>query len=135
MKILITGGGTTEKIDSMRVITNKSSGRTSLFLANTLSLENDVTLLLAENIQTEFQGRVLRFTSCDDLYNNILSLKSEHFDMIIHAAAVGDYEVSHFKTSENISTDKIPSGLTDLTLHLRPTKKIINEIKKNKCQY
>lgn len=131
MKILLTGGGTTEKIDSMRVITNKSTGRTALSLANTLSSEHDITLLLSSDVSKDFhKGDKYLFTSCEDLYGLLQHLQEQSYDLIIHAAAVGDYEVSHFETKSKVTSAKIPSGLSDLTLHLKPTRKIINEIKK-----
>lgn len=43
--------------------------------------------------------------------------------IVIHSAAVGDYEVI------GNNHGKIPSGQTELTLHLRPTPKILNHLK------
>lgn len=131
MKILITGGGTVEKIDEMRVITNQSSGRTSILLAEKLAVNHDVTLLLSQNIHYPIQDeRVIYFDSVDSLLRQIQELSSSDFDIIIHAAAVGDYTVASIEAQGLSSTDKIPSGLSNLTIKLKPTKKIINEIKR-----
>ena len=40
-KIIITSGGTSEKIDNVRKITNSSSGKLGMLIANHLLEEND----------------------------------------------------------------------------------------------
>ena len=44
MKILITAGGTTEKIDQVRAITNHSTGRLGQALADYLAANPDTTI-------------------------------------------------------------------------------------------
>lgn len=131
MKILITGGGTTQKIDEMRTITNKSTGRTSILLAEGLNLNAKVTLLLAENVHYQNTNiNIHRFTDVTSLKEKLLSFKEQAFDLIIHAAAVSDYELKEVLSGGNIlKHDKIPSGLNELVLKLAPTEKIINSLK------
>lgn len=131
MKILITGGGTIQAIDEMRTISNKSTGRTAITLAETYSKDHEVTLLLGTNIV--YQNRemsVCRFTNVDSVLMSLQSLVPVKFDLIIHAAAISDYEVSVIRDGERVlNLDKIPSGLANLTMEFKPTLKVINRIK------
>ncbi len=122
-KILVTAGGTSEPIDSARVLTNKSTGKMGVALAEAYYKQGaDVLLVRAENsIQTMLPIEQVTFDTAQKLLN-ILERRSPEFDILIHAAAVSDYTVEQhagkIDSSENVS----------LELHTAP--KIINEIKK-----
>ncbi len=138
MKILITGGGSEEPIDTVRYITNFSTGKTSCFLAEKFSeAGNDVTLLTAEkavhpakdapNLKTVF------YRTFSDLASNLKKLcATQAFDAVIHAAAVSDYSVSSIIVDgkeflpEQIA--KVPSGL-ELTVKMKKNPKLVDSIK------
>lgn len=122
-KVLVTAGGTSEAIDSARILTNKSTGKMGVALAESYYKQGaDVLLVRAESsVKTNIQMEQLTFQSAQDLYD-ILERRSKEFDIIIHTAAVSDY------TTDQIE-GKIDSS-KDITLKLKPTPKILNEIKK-----
>lgn len=138
MKILITGGGSEEPIDTVRYITNFSTGKTSCFLAEKFAENgNNVTLLTAEkavhpakaspNLKTVF------YRTFSDLSSNLKNLcNKQAFDAIIHAAAVSDYSVSFIIVDgkeflpEQIA--KVPSGL-ELTVKMKKNPKLVDSIK------
>lgn len=121
MKVLITGGGCSEKIDDVRSITNFSSGKTALSIAKTiqdLDPAAAVDFLLAESaVQPKVPAAknggetkngaaqsdgdaeapkitVKNFRSCADLEGLLReSLAAKSYDLIFHAAAVSDYTV------------------------------------------
>ncbi|MBD64330.1 MAG: hypothetical protein CME62_03935 [Halobacteriovoraceae bacterium] len=132
MKVLITGGGTQTPLDQMRFIGNKSSGRTAITLAEKYVAEHEVHLFLATgiNLPIDLEVKVKYFTTSYDLIDLIKNSKAENFDLIIHAAAVNDYEVASIGTADkNFSSTKIPSGLAELQIKLKPAPKVINMIK------
>jgi len=77
-KIIITGGGTQEEIDAVRVITNKSSGRMGLALKKA-----------AEGMGAEV--KYIEATTVNELKENIAE-EFDDADALIMAAAVSDYK-------------------------------------------
>ena len=125
--VLITAGATRNPIDSMRSITANSSGRTGVVLAKILKEANVECTLLGSNVallQPECPVKTIEFTSTRDLLDKMRSwLKSNPTGIVVHAAAVGDFEVV-----ETVA-GKISSG-QNLVLHLQPTPKIVDHVKK-----
>ncbi|MBL7197553.1 MAG: hypothetical protein ISS47_05600 [Candidatus Omnitrophica bacterium] len=127
-KILITSGPTWIPIDKVRIISNISSGQMGIYLSEELNKKGaDVTLLLGSgvNITLKESNRVFRFKYFDE-FNKLLKrkLQSKRYDVVIHAAAVADYEpITKIK-------GKLKSGIGIFSLVLKPTIKIIDSIKK-----
>lgn len=127
LSILITAGGTKIPIDSVRSITNMSSGRTGVLLADYLSQKNySVDLLLSKDaVSPQKTWNVTRFETYSDLAKLLEEkLTKNHYDLVIHSAAVSDFTVEAPEAHR-----KIPSG-QNMLLHLYPTEKIIGKIKK-----
>jgi phosphopantothenoylcysteine decarboxylase/phosphopantothenate--cysteine ligase len=122
-KILVTAGATVEEIDPIRVITNKSSGKMGIYIAEEASkMGADVTLIRGKtDIEPIGKIKDVKIESVDDLFNEIKKNVKGN-DVIIHAAAVSDFSVN--KADKKIKSSK------DLVLKLERTKKIINELKK-----
>lgn len=127
-KILITAGPTWVPIDSVRVISNIATGKTGILLAQKLmQLGARVTLLLGpvEACCLDKKIRLLRYKYFSELKNRITKeLRSRHYDILIHSAAVSDYQPQRFYPY------KVKSGIKNWHLTLRPTEKIINLVKK-----
>lgn len=134
MKILITGGGTCEPIDSVRYITNFSTGRTAAFLADFFcEKKHNVTALLAENAQKPKKAKTLTYKTFLDLQNVLESeCKNYGYDAIIHAAAVSDYSVQEISVDGKIFKPgeilKIPSG-KNIFLKMQENPKLLQKIK------
>ncbi len=128
--ILITAGGTEEPIDSVRVLTNRSSGKTGAYLADALTrFGAQVTLLRAHHAATPHSSTVRQetFRTVDDLRSSLESaLAGGNFDCVIHAAAVSDFKVE--TPGGTPPTGKL-RGDTPLDLHLLPAPKLLPKIK------
>lgn len=135
-KVLVTSGGTREPIDGVRVMTNSSTGGTGAYIADTFVRNGaHVVLLRAEGAVKPIEARVLQRTfltasDLDALCQQVL--ESEEIDLIVHAAAVGDFVVESLEIDgvrhPAPLTKKLPST-SALSLHLRPGKKILPHLK------
>lgn len=117
-------GGTYEPIDSVRGITNKSSGKMGLALAREAYIRGaDLTLVVANvNIEIPSVFNVIHVETGKEMNDVILNLIPS-FDIFISAAAVSDFEFSE-------KYDKKIDSSSSLFINLKPTSKIIREIKK-----
>lgn len=128
LKVLVTGGGTSEPIDDVRVITNKSTGTTAFKIVNNLSSSGaEVTFLKSSTVKagltTDPSVHTEVFTTFKDLENLMQKyLANNNYDWVIHAAAVSDYSVE-------ASTGKISSEAKEITLKLSRNPKLIEKIK------
>ncbi|WP_405270864.1 phosphopantothenoylcysteine decarboxylase [Methanobrevibacter sp.] len=117
-------GGTYEPIDSVRGITNKSSGKMGLALAKEAYIRGaDLTLVVA-NVSVEIPSvfDVIHVETSSEMNEVILGLVPD-FDIFIATAAVSDFE---FKDKY----DKKIDSESSLFLNLKPTTKIIRQVKK-----
>ncbi len=122
-KIMVTAGAISEHIDLVRIITNKSSGKTGIFIAEEAAkLGAKVTLIRGNTkIEPTYKMKDIKISSTNELYNTIKkSIKNQ--DVMIHSAAVSDFTTK--RSAKKISSKK------ELSLKLKPTIKIINKIKK-----
>ena len=123
-KIIITAGGTTEKIDEVRSIANRSSGKMGIALAEECYLRGaDILLFRAKNsVKPRYLIKENIFETTEDLYS-LIKKNIKNTDIIFHVAAVSDFKV------ENYLKGKI-SSKKSLSLKLAPQIKIIDQIKK-----
>ena len=122
-KILVTAGATFEEIDPVRIITNKSSGKMGTSMAEQAFLRGaHVTLLRGHNSEEpNYNLQEEKFTTVNDLFSKIKKYL-KNMDIVIHAAAVSDFELNS-KSNEKIKSDN------DLHLELAPTTKILERLK------
>ena len=124
--ILVTAGATEEEIDPVRVITNKSSGKMGIYIAEQAAKMGAKVTLIRGKTEIEPQGNIkdIKIKSANELFNEIKKNIKKN-DIIIHAAAVSDFSIDK-KFNKKIESSRNES----LLLRLKKTKKIINEIKK-----
>ncbi len=104
-KVVVTAGGTIEKIDPVRYITNHSSGKMGIAIARAAAMRGaDVTLIYG-NCTAELPKctRNIKAESARDMYDAVM-FAAENSDIIIKAAAVADYR------PENVAEGKIKKG-------------------------
>lgn len=90
-KIVITSGGTIEDIDPVRYISNYSSGKMGLALADTAkNLGANVTLITTKDVSRKYN--VIKVKSALDM-KSAVEREFENADCVIMAAAVADYRV------------------------------------------
>lgn len=126
-KILMTAGPTIEYIDPVRVITNLSSGKTGVLLASELiSAGARVTMIYGPGDEKPpKRARVINVKTNKEMHDiTIKELKNRKWDIVIMAAAASDY------TPENPSRTKIKSDKESMTIRLKKTPIIINQVKK-----
>lgn len=154
-KFIITAGGTSERIDNVRKITNSSSGKLGKLIADCLLKErNDILIyyVCSKNSLRPSDDRVhvLEVEGTLDLKNTLEDLLlSNEINYFIHSMAVSDYmtdfvtNLSNIKESitkssnideafeniEAIKGNKISSYEDNLVVVLKPTPKIISIIK------
>lgn len=150
MKIIITAGGTSEKIDDVRTITNSSTGRLGYAIGKSFAEQ------YGDRIEKIYYLHGLRATHPEnekvvpiaiggvmDLQRELKKLlETEKIDAVVHAMAVSDYIVNEVTTLDKIrgtedpnnkadlSGNKISSDIDDLVIHMKKSPKVINSIKK-----
>jgi phosphopantothenoylcysteine decarboxylase/phosphopantothenate--cysteine ligase len=125
-EVVVTAGPTRVWLDDVRFISNPSSGKMGISLAlEAVNRGAKTTLLLGPTtipVPNIRKLAVKRFETPDDLISQIKSLKK--IDIYISAAAIGDYQPKKKK-------GKIQSQQESLTLELKPTPKVIDEVVKS----
>ncbi|MCX7927916.1 MAG: phosphopantothenoylcysteine decarboxylase [Candidatus Omnitrophica bacterium] len=126
-KILVTGGPTWVALDSVRVISNTATGKNGVLISKELAKHGaKVTLILGPCAQEpKVKGiQVIRFSFFDELRNILKKLmKKKRFDVMIHSASVSDYRPI------KMYTKKVSSELKSWSIKLKPTPKIIEEVR------
>lgn len=120
-KIVITSGGTIEDIDPVRYISNYSSGKMGLALADTAkNFGADVTLITTKDIQRRYN--VIKVKSAIDMKSAVEN-EFESADCVIMAAAVADYRVKEVAPQKMKKTSE-----DEITLTLVKNPDILKEI-------
>lgn len=123
-KVLVSAGATYEKIDEVRGITNRSSGKMGIEIAKEAFIRGaDVTLIngkMSANVPNVFN--LIDVESVREMRNAVLE-QVKNNDIFISAAAVSDF-IPKIESGEN----KISSS-EDITLKLKKAPKIIGEVK------
>ena len=91
-KVLVTAGGTVERLDPVRYLTNDSSGKMGFALAEAAANRGaDVTLIAARTAAPPIEGvKLVRVESAEQMLEAVLE-RYESADLVIKAAAVADY--------------------------------------------
>jgi phosphopantothenoylcysteine decarboxylase / phosphopantothenate---cysteine ligase len=124
--VLITAGPTREKIDPVRYLTNRSSGRMGYALAEA-ALRRGARVLLISGptaLKPPAAAEVTRVESAREMHDAVLRLLPQA-SIVIKTAAVSDY------ASSSSPLQKIKRG-GKLTLDLEPTMDILAEIARRK---
>lgn len=126
-KALVTAGPTHEALDPVRFISNASSGKMGIAIANELAQRGaEVHLILGpSNIQPSANVKIKNVISAEDMYRECMK-EFESYDVIVMAAAVADY------TPKAISHQKIKKESDAFSLELVKTKDILFEAGKRK---
>ncbi|OUS76934.1 bifunctional 4'-phosphopantothenoylcysteine decarboxylase/phosphopantothenoylcysteine synthetase [Paenibacillus sp. MY03] len=95
-KVLVTAGGTIERLDPVRYLTNDSSGKMGFALAEAAALLGaEVTVVAGRTTAFPPGGvRIVRAESAGEMLETVLNLYDE-MDIVIKAAAVADYRPVH----------------------------------------
>lgn len=110
-KIIVTAGGTREKIDTVRFISNYSSGKMGIAIADeAYNLGAEVVLISTVDVKKNYRVELVQ--SANEMKNAVEKEFSDS-DCLIMAAAVADYrakEIADFKMKKT-SADEISINL------------------------
>ncbi len=126
-RVLVTAGSTIEYIDPIRVMTNLSSGKMGIAIAQEAQrMGATVTLVYGHGTLNPATGKIVRVNTGEEMYKAVVSeLSSKRHDIAVMAAAVADF------TPAKKSDKKIDTKLGKMELSLVATRKIIDEVKNN----
>ena len=146
MKILVTSGGTSEAIDSVRSITNHSTGHLGKIITETLLAAGHEVCLITTKRALKLEAHPNLSIREIDNTNDLLVVMQElvkEYQVLIHSMAVSDYTpvymtgLDEVKTSSNLEElldkknkeAKISSTDEVQVLFLKKTPKIISLVK------
>lgn len=110
-KIIITAGGTSEKIDNVRKITNSSSGKLGCTIANKLIKlhEKNIDKIYYICSKTSFKPihnkiEIIEIMDTNDLEIVVRKLLTDNkINYFIHSMAVSDYTIDYITTAESLA--------------------------------
>ena len=123
VRVLVSAGRTEEPLDPVRVLTNRSSGRMGMALAEAARDRGaDVTLVAgATSVDAPDRVKLLRVSTAAEMERALLA-ESSAADVVLMAAAVSDYRPARS------SREKIARTSEPLTLALEPNADILAQI-------
>ncbi len=126
-KVLLSAGHTQEKIDDVRFISNRSSGKTALAIARALVLCGAQVELVAGIMEENIPAGVFtqRVKSSHQFHQTLLAA-AKQADIIIMAAAIADF------VPEAPIAGKIKGSQALQQLALKPSVNILSELGQNK---
>ncbi len=112
MNILITAGGTTERIDNVRTITNNSTGKLGAAIADTMSIQagfpvGKIYYVCGQNsaVPESDKAHIIRVSDVNDLIQKLKNiLTTVKIDAVIHSMAVSDYTVDFLTTKSKLAS-------------------------------
>ena len=119
-KVVVTAGGTKERIDPVRYITNDSSGKMGYQLAMAARDKGAKVVLISASTQFKkpFGMEVIAVESAQQMSDAVFK-EFESADIVIMAAAVSDY------TPETQATQKIKKKENQMVISLAKTQDIL----------
>lgn len=124
--ILITCGPTNEYIDEVMKITNMSTGRLGVELTRELtSRGHNITLICTRSVARgglyERYGiannpnvRTVQIETTEQMYNALEAEKDTQYDLVVHAAAVGDYKADFSFRMEDMAEEIAKNVFEDI---------------------
>ena len=140
-KILITAGPTNEYIDEVMKITNMSTGRLGVELSKNFTNNGCfVTLICTRsvargglyeryNLSNNERLKTVQIETTDDMYKALENESKEHYDLVIHASAVGDYKADFSFRMEDMARE-----LLDVVNKEKTYEAILHTLTNPKCK-
>ncbi len=131
INVLVTAGSTVEYIDSVRILTNLSSGKMGLNIAQQcLDKCFNVTFVYGHgslNIPDDPRMNIIRIKTTEEMLKVVKErILNEKQHIVFHAAAVADFSILH---SSKKMPNKMDTRNGTKTIKLVPTAKIVDKIK------
>ena len=126
-KVLVTAGPTKEFIDPFRCLTNPSTGKMGISLANECARRGAEVILVSsvDNDTISSKVKKIKITSTNDMFE-VVKNNFKDCDFIIKAAAVSDY------TPVQVFDKKVKKQEGNLTIEFQRTQDILKYVGDNK---
>lgn len=126
-RVLVTAGATRESFDPVRFVTNHSTGKMGIALAQIAMLRGAEVTLVAAHVEAELPMfvNIIKAESAQEMYDAVTA----HFDestIVVKAAAVADYR------PKVMSDNKIKKSDGDLIVEFERTPDILGELGRRK---
>jgi phosphopantothenate---cysteine ligase (CTP) len=131
MRVAITAGPSSEPIDDVRLITNRSTGELGVILAKTFQQSgHEVSLFLGRLSQFRLP-QAAYFDRNEDLERMLGEMNgSKSVRMVLHAAALSDFQVAAVRAgNKDVGLKKIGSEHETLSIELAPKPKVIAKLR------
>lgn len=121
-RVLVSAGGTSEPLDAVRFLGNRSSGRMGVALAEEARLRGAEVTLVAANLAVPAPGKVeiVPASTAAELEREVLARSDA--DVVVMAAAVADYRPAE------PSAEKRPKSGEPWTVTLEPTADVLGQL-------
>ncbi|RED39272.1 bifunctional phosphopantothenoylcysteine decarboxylase/phosphopantothenate--cysteine ligase CoaBC [Paenibacillus sp. VMFN-D1] len=128
-KVIVTSGGTVERIDPVRYITNDSSGKMGFAIAKAAKdMGAEVHVVYGHtDVEPPLDVDAVKVQSAEEMYRAVLE-HWEDSDLVIKAAAVADYR------PKVTAASKMKKSGDTMTLELVKTVDILEELGKTKTK-
>ena len=126
-RIMITAGPTRAYLDAFRYITNPSSGKMGVALAqNALARGAEVTIIYGPGeAKPPRTAKIIEIKTTEEMLNAVISeLRETKYDAAILSAAAADYGPAERRM------EKTPSGRQEWVIYLKPLPKVVENVKK-----
>lgn len=118
-RIIVTSGANAESIDPIRILTNRSSGKTGIEIAFE-AYRRGANVTIVHKNRLGIPGiKEIFAESANDMTDAVLAELERGYDALISAAAISDYTI-------DAASSKIKSG-EELVLKFKTTRKLIKE--------
>ena len=131
MRVVITGGPSSEPIDEVRLITNRSTGELGVILAEAFwQSGHEVNLFLGQLSQFRLR-QAAYFNRNEDLQRMLGEMnESKSVNVVLHAAALSDFQVAAVRAGTlDVGLKKIGSEHETLSVELAPKPKVIAKLR------
>jgi phosphopantothenoylcysteine decarboxylase/phosphopantothenate--cysteine ligase len=120
--VLITAGRTEEPIDPVRVITNHSSGKTGVALADAFLQAGFRVIVVQGPMEAKIPkgATIIRVQTALEMHAAVLE-KSAQCDALVFAAAVADYR------PKSVSAEKLKDSRSQLSIELESNPNILHD--------
>ena len=126
-RVLVTAGPTQEKVDPVRVFTNRSTGKMGYAIARECSMRGAETILVTgkSNLEPWPFLKVVNIESAEEMFKEVTD-RAPFMDIIIKAAAVADYR------PKNVADEKLKKSDGEFTISFERTKDILKYLGEHK---
>ncbi|KXB03652.1 hypothetical protein AKJ45_00880 [candidate division MSBL1 archaeon SCGC-AAA261F19] len=123
-RVLVTAGPTIERIDALKILTNRSSGKMGVAVARAASLRGaDVVLIYGPGTEPEpFGVKTIRVETTLDMRNALVKELENDYDLIVGTAAPQDLTVES-------PPDKKLRHSKPVDLRLTPAPRVLDDVR------